>query len=149
LDFEVNKMRYPVALHTDDGKSFGVTVPDIPGCFSAGESEDEALDNAREAILGHLELLAEAGEEIPSALPISDHRHNPDLDGAIWGFVEVDVAPFLGKAEKINITVPSLVLRRIDRYVQSHPEEARSRSAFLTEAALERMHKSHPGDLGL
>jgi len=95
LDFEVNTMRYPVVLHADDGKSFGVTVPDIAGCFSAGESEDEALDNAREAILGHLELLAEAGEEIPSALPISDHRRNPDLEGAIWGFVQVDVAPFL------------------------------------------------------
>ena len=121
LDLKVNTMRYPVALHTDDGKSFGVTVPDIPGCFSAGESEDEALDNAREAILGHLELLAEAGEEIPSALSISEHRHNPDLEGAIWGFVEVDVTPFLGKAEKINITVPSLVLRRIDQNARQAP----------------------------
>lgn len=132
-------MRYPVALHTDDGESFGVTVPDIQGCFSAGDNEDEALDNAREAILGHLELLAEAGGEIPSAQPISQHRHNPDFEGAIWGFVEIDVTPFLGKAEKINITVPSLVLRQIDRYVKTHSNEARSRSAFLTEAALERM----------
>ncbi|MAB53698.1 type II toxin-antitoxin system HicB family antitoxin [Marinobacter sp.] len=132
-------MRYPVALHTDDGKRFGVTVPDIQGCFSAGDNEDEALDNAREAILGHLELLAESAEEIPSAQPISEHRHNPDFAGAIWGFVEIDVTPFLGKAEKINITVPSLVLRQIDRYVKAHSKEARSRSAFLTEAALERM----------
>ena len=132
-------MRYPVALHTDDSKSFGVTVPDIQGCFSAGGNEDEALDNAREAILGHLELVTESGEEIPSAQPISEHRHNPDFEGAIWGVVEIDVTPFLGKAEKINITVPSLVLRQIDRYVQTHPKEARSRSAFLTEAALERM----------
>ncbi|WP_404363707.1 type II toxin-antitoxin system HicB family antitoxin [Marinobacter sp.] len=132
-------MRYPVALHTDDGESFGVTVPDIPGCFSAGDNEDEALDNAREAILGHLELLAESGEEIPSARPISEHRQNPDFEGAIWGFVEIDVTPFLGKAEKINITVPRLVLRQIDLYVQTHSKEARSRSAFLTQAALERM----------
>ena len=57
--------------------------------------------------------------------------------------VAIDVTPFLGKAEKINITVPSLVLRQIDRYVQEHPAEARSRSAFLTEAALERMRKGH------
>ncbi|KPQ29096.1 MAG: hypothetical protein HLUCCX14_07420 [Marinobacter excellens HL-55] len=136
-------MRFPVALHTDDGKQFGVTVPDIPGCFSAGSSEDEALDNAREAIQGHLELLAEMGQEIPAAQTIALHRRNPDFDGAIWGFVEVDITPFLGKAEKINITVPSLVLRQIDRYVQEHPAEARSRSAFLAEAALERMRKGH------
>jgi predicted RNase H-like HicB family nuclease len=140
---EVLAMRFPVALHTDDGKQFGVTVPDIPGCFSAGDSEDEALDNAREAILGHLELLAEMGEEIPAAQAIAVHRSDPDFDGAIWGFVEVDITPFLGKAEKINITVPSLVLKQIDRYVQEHPAEARSRSAFLAEAALERMRKGH------
>ena len=135
-------MRFSVALHTDDGKQFGVTVPDIPGCFSAGNSEDEALDNVKEAILGHLELLAEMGGEIPTARAIAVHRANPDYDEAIWGFVEVDITPFLGRAEKINITVPSLVLRQIDRYVQQHPAEARSRSAFLTEAALERMRKA-------
>ncbi|PHQ14432.1 type II toxin-antitoxin system HicB family antitoxin [Marinobacter profundi] len=136
-------MRFPVALHTDDGKSYGVTVPDIPGCFSAGDNEDEALDNAKEAILGHLEVLAELGNDIPSARPIAQHRSNADYEGAVWGFVEVDITPFLGKAEKINITVPSLVLRQIDRYVQDHPEAARSRSAFLTEAALEHMRKAH------
>ncbi|MAL96525.1 MAG: hypothetical protein CME40_15740 [Haliea sp.] len=137
-------MRFPVALHTDDGKSFGVTVPDIPGCYSAGSSEDEALDNAREAVLGHLELLAESGEAIPSPLPISRHRSSGLYPDAIWGFVEVDISPFLGRAEKINITVPSLVLRQIDNYVQCHPEEARSRSAFLTEAALARMQREQP-----
>ncbi len=134
-------MRFPVALHTDNGKNYGVTVPDIPGCFSAGASEDEALDNAREAILGHLELLAEFGEEIPGANLIAEHRANPDFEGAVWGFVEIDVTPFLGKAEKINITVPRLVLIQIDRFVKEHPNEARSRSAFLSEAALERMRK--------
>lgn len=140
-------MRYPVALHTDDGRTFGVIVPDIPGCYSAGDSEDDALDNTREAILGHLELLAESAEEIPSPRPIAQHRNNAEYADAIWGFVEVDISPFLGRAEKINITVPSLVLRQIDRYVQHHPQEARSRSAFLTEAALERMHRAQkPAD---
>ena len=51
------------------------------------------------------ELLAEDGEEIPSALSISEHRHNLDSDGAIWEFVEVDITPFLGQAEKINYTL--------------------------------------------
>lgn len=134
-------MRFPVALHTDDGKSYGVTVPDIPGCFSAGTSEDEALDNAREAILGHLELLAELGKKIPAANSIAEHRANPDFEDAVWGFVEIDVTPFLGKTEKINITVPRLVLLQIDRYVKEHPNEARSRSAFLAEAALDRMRR--------
>ncbi|WP_352260035.1 type II toxin-antitoxin system HicB family antitoxin, partial [Psychrobacter sp. TB55-MNA-CIBAN-0194] len=35
ITLEVIAMRFSVALHTDDGKNYGVTVPDIPGCFSA------------------------------------------------------------------------------------------------------------------
>ncbi|WP_217160979.1 type II toxin-antitoxin system HicB family antitoxin [Thiocystis violascens] len=30
--------------------AFGVVVPDLPGCFSAGDTLDEAVDQAREAI---------------------------------------------------------------------------------------------------
>lgn len=84
-------MRYPVALHTVDGKCFGATVPDIPGCFSAGANEDEALENVREAILGHLELLAEDGEDVPSALPVSEYEHCPEFQGVTWRVVEVNL----------------------------------------------------------
>ena len=48
-------MRYPIVVHTDDGSSYGVTVPDLPGCFSAGDTLDEAFEMAREAIFGHIE----------------------------------------------------------------------------------------------
>ena len=54
-------MRFPVVLHTDDGVRYGVTVPDLPGCFSAGDTFDEALDSVREAIELHLEGLIEEG----------------------------------------------------------------------------------------
>jgi hypothetical protein len=37
-------MRFALALHTDDGVKHGVTVPDLPGCFSAGDSFDEAVE---------------------------------------------------------------------------------------------------------
>ena len=42
-------MRFPVVLHSDDGIRFGVTVPDLPGCFSAGDTFDAALDSVVEA----------------------------------------------------------------------------------------------------
>jgi predicted RNase H-like HicB family nuclease len=42
-------MRYPIALETGDSKhAFDVVVPDLPGCFSAGDTLDNALINARE-----------------------------------------------------------------------------------------------------
>jgi len=36
-------MKIIVVLHTDDGQGFGVTVPDLPGCFSGCDSLDDAL----------------------------------------------------------------------------------------------------------
>jgi predicted RNase H-like HicB family nuclease len=43
------------AIETGDAKHvFGVVVPDLPGCFSAGDTLDDALINSREAILLHL-----------------------------------------------------------------------------------------------
>ncbi len=54
-------MRFPVVLHTDDGVRFGVTVPDLAGCFSAGDTFDEALDSVVEAIDLHLEGIVEGG----------------------------------------------------------------------------------------
>jgi hypothetical protein len=40
-------LRYPFAIETGDGKrAFGVVVPDLPGCFSAGDTLDDALIDA-------------------------------------------------------------------------------------------------------
>ena len=48
---------YPVVIHKNNASDFGVTIPDLPGCFSAGSSMVEALQQAKEAIECHLEGL--------------------------------------------------------------------------------------------
>jgi predicted RNase H-like HicB family nuclease len=125
-------MRFPVVLHTDDGVRFGVTVPDLPGCFSAGDTFDEALDAVVEAIDLHLEGIVEEGGEIPAPRAIAEHRANPDFADGVWAAVEVNVSRFDGRAEKINITLPRRLLAKIDDHVRAHGE---SRSGFLAEAA--------------
>jgi predicted RNase H-like HicB family nuclease len=41
-------MYFPIAIHKDPDSDYGVTVPDLPGCFSAGSTIDEAIaDGAR------------------------------------------------------------------------------------------------------
>ena len=60
-------MRYPLAIHKDEDSCYGVTVPDIPGCFSAGDTIGEAVENAQEAIFEHLEVLAEDEIFAPTA----------------------------------------------------------------------------------
>ena len=48
-------MRFPVVIHKDSGSDYGVTVPDLPGCFSAGATLDEALCEVVEAIVLQLD----------------------------------------------------------------------------------------------
>lgn len=48
---------YPVVIHKNNASDFGVTIPDLPGCFSAGFSMVEALQQVKEAVECHLEGL--------------------------------------------------------------------------------------------
>jgi len=125
-------MRFPVVLHTDDGVRYGVTVPDLPGCFSAGDTFDEALDSVHEAIELHLEGLIEEGGDVPAPRAIAAHRANPDFADGVWAAVDIDVSRYEGKAEEINITIPRRLLVKIDEYAKSHGS---TRSGFLAEAA--------------
>lgn len=57
-------MRY-LAVVEKGKKGYGAYVPDLPGCVSAGESREEALQLIREAIEFHIEGMRRAGEPIP------------------------------------------------------------------------------------
>ena len=58
--------RYTVAVHREEGgEGYYVTVPALPGCFTAGATEDAALANAVEAIQAHIEGLMKSGLPVP------------------------------------------------------------------------------------
>lgn len=134
-------MHYPIAIEVgDEQHAYGVVVPDLPGCFSAGDTFDEAIANAREAIEGHLESLSEHGDPIPTATAIQQHLDNPDFTGWIWAAVEIDMTPYLGKSHKINVTLPDLLIKRIDSTVAKHGDY-KSRSGFLARAALHELER--------
>lgn len=133
-------MEFPIAIHQDDGSVYGVTVPDIPGCHSWGDTIEDAVRNAKEAISGHIETLLELGEPVDiTCTPIHDLAKNPDYAGAIWALAEVDLSQLDAKPERVNISLPKFVLHRIDTFVSSRHE---TRSGFLARAALEAMAKS-------
>ncbi|MDE4031140.1 type II toxin-antitoxin system HicB family antitoxin [Glaesserella parasuis] len=132
-------MLYPIAIEQgDEQHAFGVVVPDIAGCFSAGDTLEEAYENAKEAIVTHLELLADEGMEIPTPTSFANHRNNPDYEGFFWGVVDVDISHLMGKSEKINITLPSRLIRYIDEFVARHPDY-KNRSNFLAKVAADRV----------
>ena len=84
-------MRYPVVIHKDPNSDYGVTVPDVAGCFSAGATLDEALSEVVEAIEAHLEGMLIDGEAIPTPQTIEYHQNNPDYadGGQMRDFVYV------------------------------------------------------------
>ena len=57
---------YKVLLRKEPEGGYTVIVPSLPGCVTYGDSVEEAIDMAKEAIDLYLESLREHGEEIPT-----------------------------------------------------------------------------------
>ena len=58
-------MRYRIALHQSD-EGFSVSVPGLPGCWSQGATEDEAVENIKDALREYLAVVDEQlrGEQV-------------------------------------------------------------------------------------
>lgn len=130
-------MKFFIAIEPgNDAQAFGVVVPDLPGCFSAGDTLDAAFDNAKEAIELWCETVIEDGGKLPACKTLSEHQSDPEFSGWVWSVVDVPIERYLGKAEKINITMPSLLLSWVDDYAKTH---GMTRSGFLAQAARQAM----------
>lgn len=57
---------YPVVFTYEDDSTISITFPDLPGCVSCADTEAEALQNAREALGGHLWCMEQDGDSIPA-----------------------------------------------------------------------------------
>ena len=126
-------MQYPIVIHKDPESAYGVIVPDLPGCFSAGDTIGEAVESAQEAIACHFEGLLMDGEQFPEQKSFEAHLANKDYQGGIWAVVNVDISKLTSKAKRINITVPARVLAIID---EAAAREGETRSGLLSRAAL-------------
>ncbi len=82
---------YLALVYKGEGTSYGVAFPDVPGCISAGDSFEQAIDNAAEALGGHLALLRADGDPIPRPRSIEELRADPqfiaDVSDAVVAFV--------------------------------------------------------------
>ncbi len=137
-------MKYPIAIETGNADTaWGVVVPDLPGCFSAGDTLDEAYSLAREAIGLWINTALDDGKPVPVPKPLATHQADPEYAGWSWAVVEVDMSAFDDSVERINITIPRRVLRQIDQYVARHHG---NRSSFLAESALKSVYQADDQD---
>jgi predicted RNase H-like HicB family nuclease len=72
---------YIALVHKDKDTSYGVSFPDLPGCISAGDTFEEAIDNASVALAGHLAIMAADRDPIPNARSLEELKQDA-------GFVE-------------------------------------------------------------
>jgi predicted RNase H-like HicB family nuclease len=67
---------YIALVHKDEGTSYGVSFPDLPGCISAGDTFEEAVANAAEALAGHLALMRSDNDAIPAPRTFEELRRD-------------------------------------------------------------------------
>jgi predicted RNase H-like HicB family nuclease len=130
-------MHYPIAIEPgSDTTAWGVVVPDLPGCFSAGDTLEEAMLQAEDAIVGWIEAAIDDGQAIPSPSGIEALRTaHGELDGWIWALAKVDPAVLDDTVERVNISLPRRVLHRLDALAKSAGE---TRSGLIARMAVER-----------
>lgn len=134
-------MRFPIVLlFNPESNDYKVTVPDMPGCSCRAKTMDNALNEIIAVIESHLSLLAEYSEDIPSASSFENHVSKMEFRGGVWAVVDIDITPFLGKSHKINVTLPELLIKKVDECVSSNPNYA-TRSGFLATAAINELKK--------
>lgn len=133
-------MRYPIYLHQADDGSFSGFVPDVIGCYLAGDTIDDAIVDAANALDTYFEYMSEKGQTPAEAKTVADHLNDEDCNGGIWAYVDIDLTKYEGRTTKLNITLPQFLLARIDDYVNSH-REYHSRSGFFAELARRELTK--------
>lgn len=70
---------YIALVHKDNGTSYGVSFPDVPGCISAGDTFEEAIGNASVALAGHLAVMEADGDTIPSARSLEELKQDAEF----------------------------------------------------------------------
>ncbi len=89
---DASKLKLPIAIHHEDGV-YGVSIPDLPGCISFGDTLDEAKRNAREAAESHLRTLFAMGElaDINNLTPLEVLKRQQEYENATWDEIEISL----------------------------------------------------------
>lgn len=64
------ELRYTILIERNEVGSYTVTVPLLSGCITEGDTWEEAIANAKEAIAGYIGALKDLGKPIPLEIPV-------------------------------------------------------------------------------
>ncbi len=92
-------MKFPVAIEMGNGfNAYGAAVPDLPGCFGAGDNLHSTLADVKREISAHCAQLAARGHRPPRPRDVEGWQHVPAFAGWMWSSVDVSVEPLFVSA---------------------------------------------------
>ena len=130
---------YVAVVEKDAESAFGVWFPDVEGCFSAGDTLDEAVVNAGAALRQHAEALESAGKDVPAARDVEAVLRDKDVKAAVKADALLFAVPLLvdaGRTVRINVSLDKALVVQIDEAAQAR---GLTRSAFIAQAAREKI----------
>jgi predicted RNase H-like HicB family nuclease len=124
-----------------DGKrgAYGVVVPDLPGCTSAGRTIDQAYRNTIEAVRLWVEDAEASGEKLPRPRMLEALRADPEVAAALAEGAAITMVPVLrdyGRSVRANVSLDAGLLEAIDEAADAR---GLTRSAFVASAAREKI----------
>ncbi len=74
---------YFAIVHKDKDSAYGLVFPDVPGCFAAGDTFEEAVDDGRKALREHFAALADTARQLPAPRTFEDLMNDPEVQAEL------------------------------------------------------------------
>ncbi len=123
-------------IHKEGKSDYGVCFPDFPGCITAGKTLEDAMTMAREALNGHIEVMYEYNDALPTKPMTLDQAKKHEFAQGAAMFIAVE-ATLPSKSIRVNVMMDANLLNRIDA-------RTNNRSAFLAQAARNELMRPQP-----
>ena len=130
---------YVAVIEKEKDSAFGVWFPDVEGCFSAGDTLEEAAINAAAALRQHTEAVESAGRRLPVARAVDAVLRDKDVKESLKTGAILFAVPLLadaGRTVRINISLDKALVDQIDSAASAR---GLTRSAFIARAAREKI----------
>lgn len=127
---------YHAIVHKDPDSAFGVSFPDLPGCFSAADRMEDVIPNAVEAI----ELWFEDSAMVDPR-PLEDVREEARDDLAAGAFLVA--VPYIRADERTTKVTLSMNRGVLDAIDAAAAARRLTRSAFVAQAARNEIEGRH------
>ena len=130
---------YVAVIEKEPDSAFGVWFPDVEGCFSAGDTLEEAVANAAAALRQHTEALESSGRRLLAPRTVDDVLRDKDVRASVKAGALLFAVPLLadaGRTVRINVSLDKALVDQIDAAASTR---GLTRSAFIAQATREKI----------